>query len=50
MFPLWYALFGGSFVFLDVGITILFIVFPLFLVLWFFYDWQGFIWQGVIIK
>jgi hypothetical protein len=34
MFPLWFALLGGSFVFLDVGHTILFFVFPLFWVLW----------------
>jgi hypothetical protein len=33
---LWLALFGGSFVFLDVGPSILFLVFPLFWVLWFF--------------
>jgi hypothetical protein len=43
MFPLWFALLGGSFVFLDVGPSILFLVFPLFWVLWFIYDWQGFI-------
>ncbi len=29
MFPLWFALLGGSFVFLDVGPFILFIVFSL---------------------
>jgi hypothetical protein len=29
--PLWFALIGGSFVFLDVGPPILFLVFPLFL-------------------
>jgi hypothetical protein len=33
----------GSFVFLDVGPFILFLVFSLFSVLWFIYDWQGFI-------
>ncbi len=27
MFPLWFALLGGSFVFLDVGPSILFLVF-----------------------
>jgi hypothetical protein len=31
MFLLWSALLGGSFVFLDVGPSILFLVFPLFL-------------------
>jgi hypothetical protein len=31
MFPLWFALLGGSFVFLDVGHSILFLVFPPFL-------------------
>jgi hypothetical protein len=33
MFPLWFALLGGSFffVFLDVGPSILFLVFPPFL-------------------
>jgi len=30
MFPLWFALFSGSFVFLNMGLTILFIVVPLF--------------------
>jgi len=46
MFPLWFALLGGSLVFLDVGPSILFIVSPppsLFWVLWFIYDWHGFI-------
>jgi hypothetical protein len=43
MFPLWFAFLGGSFVFLNVRISILFLVFPLFWVLWLFYDWQGFI-------
>jgi hypothetical protein len=43
MFTLWFALLGGSFVFLDVGISILFLVFPFVLVLWLFYSWQGFI-------
>ncbi len=38
MFPLWFTLLGGSFVFVDVGLSILFLVFPLFWVLW-----QGFI-------
>jgi hypothetical protein len=28
MFPLWFAFFGGSFTFFDVGPTILFLVFP----------------------
>jgi hypothetical protein len=43
IFPLWWALLGGSFVFLDVGPSILFLVFPLFWVLWFLIHWQGFI-------
>jgi len=30
MFPLWFVLLGGSFVFLDMGPSILFLVFPLF--------------------
>ncbi len=34
--PLWFALLGGSFVFLDMGPSILFLVFP-------FFGWQGFI-------
>jgi hypothetical protein len=45
MFSLWFAVLDRSFVFLDVmGPFILFIVFSLFFwVLWFIYDWQGFI-------
>jgi hypothetical protein len=43
MFPLRFALLGHSFVFLDVGPSILFLVFSLFWLLWFIYDWQGFI-------
>jgi hypothetical protein len=43
MFPLWLALLGGSFVFLDMGPSILFLVFRLLWVLWFLFDWQGFI-------
>ncbi len=43
MFPLWFSFLGGYFVFLDVGPSILFLVFPLIRVLWFIYDWQGFI-------
>jgi hypothetical protein len=43
MFPLWFTLLGGSFVFLDVGLSILFLVFSLFWVLWFIYNGQGFI-------
>jgi hypothetical protein len=43
MFPLWFALLGGSFVIFYVGPCILFLVFPLFGVLWFSFDWQGFI-------
>jgi len=43
MFPLWFTLLGGSFVFLDMGPSILFLVFPLLWVLWFIYKWQGFI-------
>ncbi len=31
MFPLWFTCFGGSFVSLDIGPSILFFVFPLFL-------------------
>jgi len=46
MFPLWFALLGGSFVFMDLGSSILFLVFPLFWVLWFIYDRQGFIITG----
>jgi len=40
MFPLWFALIGDSFVFLDMGPSILFLVFQ---VLWLIYGWQGFI-------
>jgi hypothetical protein len=43
--PLWSALLGGSFVFLDLGPPILLLVFPhppFFSVLWFLFDWQGF--------
>jgi hypothetical protein len=44
MFPLWFALLGGSFVFFEVGPSILFLVFfPLFWVLWLIYSLQGFI-------
>jgi hypothetical protein len=43
MFPLWLALLSGSFVFLDMGPSILFLVFRLLWVLWFLFDWQGFI-------
>jgi hypothetical protein len=44
IFPLWFTLLGGSFVFLDVG-SFHFVPFipPFFWVLWFIYDWQGFI-------
>lgn len=49
MFLLWSTLLGGSFVFLDTSPSILFLVFsfccPFFLLLvllWLFYDWQGF--------
>jgi hypothetical protein len=31
MFSFWFTLFGGSFVFLEVGPSILFLVFPFFL-------------------
>jgi len=41
MFPLWFVLLGGSFAFLDMGPFILFLVFPIFLVFWFIYGWQG---------
>jgi hypothetical protein len=41
--PLQFALLGGSFVFLDVGPSILFLIFPLFRVLWIIYNWQSFI-------
>jgi hypothetical protein len=34
MVPLWFALLGGSFVFLDMGPSILFLVFLPFWVLW----------------
>jgi hypothetical protein len=45
-FPLLFALLGGSFVFLDAGPSILFLVFPsLFWVLWLICGWQGFIKQ-----
>jgi hypothetical protein len=43
IFPLWFALIGGSFVFLDVSPSNLFLVFPLFFffwMLWFIYDWH----------
>ncbi len=44
MFPFWLGLLGGSFVFLDVGPSILFLIFSLFYwVLWFIYGCQGFI-------
>jgi len=43
MFPLRFTLLGGSFVFLDVDPSILFLAFLLFLVLWFIFYWQGFI-------
>ncbi len=47
VFPMWFVLLGGSFVFLNVGPSTLFLVFPLFFwVLWFIYDWQGFITPG----
>jgi hypothetical protein len=42
MLPLWFALLGGSFVFLDVYFHFVPCI-PLFWVLWFIYDWQGFI-------
>jgi hypothetical protein len=48
MFPWWFAFFGGYFVFLDVGPSILFLVFPLFWVIWFIYDWQGFTFYKII--
>ncbi len=43
MFPFWFTLLGGSFVFLDVGPSNLFLVFPLFWLLWFLFHWHGFI-------
>jgi len=43
MFLLWFSLLGGSSVFLDVGPSILFLVFPLFRLLWLIFEWQGFI-------
>jgi hypothetical protein len=43
MFPLVVPPFSGSFVFLNVGPSILFFEIPVFWVLWFIYDWQGFI-------
>ncbi len=36
MFLLWFTFLGGFFVFLDVDPSILFLVLPLFWVLWFF--------------
>jgi hypothetical protein len=39
LFHLQFALLGGSFVFLDVGPSILFVVLPFFWVLWFIHDW-----------
>ncbi len=43
MFPLWFTFLGGSFVFLDMGASNLFIVFPLFFwVLYFLFDCLGF--------
>jgi hypothetical protein len=41
--PLVGALIGGLFVFLDIGISILFLVFPFFWVLCLIYGGQGFI-------
>jgi hypothetical protein len=43
MFPLWFALLGGSFVVLDVRPSILFLVFLFFGCFWLVYGWQGFI-------
>jgi hypothetical protein len=43
IFPLGFALLGGSFIFWDMGPSSLYLVFPLFWVLWFIYDWQGLI-------
>ncbi len=43
MFPLWFTLLCGSFVFLDVGPSILFLLFTLFSGCFFkFVIWQGF--------
>jgi hypothetical protein len=50
MFPLWFGLLGGSFVFLHVGPSILFLVFPLIWVLWFLFDWQGFITLRLLVQ
>ncbi len=43
IFPLRFALIGGSFVFLNVGPFIVFLVFPFFWMLWFIYDCHGII-------
>ncbi len=44
MFPSWFILLGGSFVFLDVGPPILFLAFPPFLGCFgLFMIWQGFV-------
>jgi hypothetical protein len=43
MFPLWFALLGGSFVFLEVGPSILFLVFLLYLGALVYFELAGFI-------
>jgi hypothetical protein len=43
MFPLWFAFLGGSFAFLGMGPSILYLVFPFFGVLWLIHGWHGFI-------
>jgi hypothetical protein len=50
MFRLWFALLGGSFVLVDMGPSILSLVFPLFWVFWFLVDWQGFIMYIIYLK
>jgi len=42
MLPLWFALLGGSFDLLGCGSFHFVPCIPLFWVLWFIYDWQGF--------
>jgi len=43
MFLLWFALLGGSFVLLDMGPSILFLVFPLYLGALIYFGLAGFI-------
>jgi hypothetical protein len=50
MFHLWFTLLGGSFIFFDMDPSILFLVFPIFGVLWFIYDWHSFVISFLVIK